>query len=85
MSEELKYLPVAEPIMSNNELTYASDCVISGWVSSLGKYIPRFEQEFTDFCGTKYGVAVGNGIAVIKIVLVIMDIGPRDEAVTSCL
>jgi perosamine synthetase len=85
MSEELKYLPVAEPIMSNNELSYVSDCVTSGWVSSQGKYLPRFEQEFADNFGTKYTVAVGNGIAAIKIVLAILGISPRDEAVTSCL
>lgn len=72
-------------LLSGNELTHLSDCVSSGWVSSLGKYLPRFEQEFADFCGTKFGVAVGNGIAAIKIVLVILGIGPRDEAVTNCL
>ena len=43
------YLPVSEPNLSGNELKYVNECILTGWVSSAGKYITQFEQMFADF------------------------------------
>ncbi|MCP4712195.1 MAG: CBS domain-containing protein, partial [Planctomycetes bacterium] len=54
-------LPVAEPILGEKELLYISECVLTGWVSSAGKFVTRFEETFAEFCNTRYAVATSNG------------------------
>ena len=54
-------IPVAAPLMGEKELEYITDCVRSGWVSSLGQYVKRFEQEFAAYCGAGYGLATHSG------------------------
>ena len=53
-----KFIPVCEPYLNGNELTYVTDAVKTGWISSAGKYVTEFEQQFSEYCGCKYGVAV---------------------------
>jgi perosamine synthetase len=85
MQSDDRFLPVAEPSLEGNELAYVSDCVRSGWVSSLGEYIPRFERGFADFCGVRYGVAVGNGTIALHLALAVLGIGPGDEVIVPTL
>lgn len=85
MPSEDRFLPVAEPSLQGNELAYVIDCVKSGWVSSLGEYIPRFEAEFAAFCGTRYGVAVSNGTAALHLALAVLGIGSGDEVILPTL
>jgi perosamine synthetase len=42
MVSSTRYLPIYEPLLSGKELEYVSDCIQSGWISSLGKYIGEF-------------------------------------------
>ena len=79
------FIPVSEPLLSGNELTYITDCVRSGWISSLGKYISEFEQRFADFCGTRHAVAVSNGTTALHLALVALGIGPGDEVILPSL
>ena len=74
-----KFIPVAEPLMGARELELVTDCVTTGWISSLGKYIPQFEQEFSAYCNTKFGVATSNGTTALHLALVTIGIGPGDE------
>jgi perosamine synthetase len=85
MQADDRFLPVAEPCLNGNELAYVSDCVRSGWISSLGEYIPRFEREFAAYCGVKYGIAVSNGTAAIHLALAVLGIGPGDEVILPSL
>jgi perosamine synthetase len=85
MPEEEKFIPVSEPLLEGNELAYVSDCIRSGWVSSLGKYIPEFEQQFARFCGVKHGIAVSNGTTALHLALVSLGIGPGDEVIIPTL
>ena len=58
-----------------------TDAVASGWVSSLGAYIDRFEREFAAYCGTKFGLATSNGTVALHLALVACGIGPGDEVI----
>ena len=78
-------LPVAEPSMGEKELLYVSECVLTGWVSSAGKFVTRFEEIFANFCNTKYAVAVTNGTAALHLTMVAMGIGPEDEVIIPTL
>lgn len=79
------HLPVAEPSLGEKELLYTSECVLTGWISSAGKFVTRFEEVFTDFCGTRYAIATSNGTAALHLALLALDIGPGDEVIVPTL
>jgi perosamine synthetase len=79
------WVPVAEPLIGEREVDLVLECVRSGWVSSLGKYIPQFEEAFSRFCGACYGVATSNGTTALHLALVTLDIGPGDEVLVPDL
>jgi perosamine synthetase len=81
----LKFVPVAEPVMGARELELVTDCVTSGWISSLGKYIPAFEEQFSAYCGARYGVATSNGTTALHLALVTLGIGQGDEVLVPDL
>ena len=85
MDDKKTFLPVAVPSLDGNEAKYVLDCVESGWVSSLGKYIPSFEQSFADFCEARYGIAVSNGTVALHLALATLGIGPGDEVIVPTL
>ncbi len=78
---EKKRIPVSEPVLGGNEEKYVLECVRSSWISSLGKFIPQFEEGFARFCGSKYGVAVMNGTAALQLALAALGIGEGDEVI----
>ena len=80
-----KIIPVAEPKIGERELELVSDCVRSGWVSSKGKYVNQFEENFAEFCGVKYGVATFNGTIALHLVLAALNIGAGDEVIVPSL
>ena len=74
-------LPVASPSIGQEELDNAVDAIKSGWISSQGPYIEKFEQGFATYCGKKYGVATANGTVALHLALAALDIGPGDEVI----
>jgi perosamine synthetase len=76
-----RVIPVCEPTLGGNEAKYVLDCVESNWISSAGKYIPRFEQAFANLCGASYGVACANGTVALHLALAALGIGPGDEVI----
>jgi perosamine synthetase len=85
MPRPMKFIPVYEPLLNGKEEEYVLDCIRSGWVSSLGKYIPQFENLFAEFCGSKYSVAVSNGTVALHLALATLGIGPGDEVIIPSL
>ncbi|MDP3791553.1 MAG: DegT/DnrJ/EryC1/StrS family aminotransferase [Candidatus Omnitrophota bacterium] len=74
-------IPVNEPLMGKKELQYITDCVKSGWISSKGKYIKSFEEEFAKFCGVRYGISTTNGTAALHLALACLGIKKGDEVI----
>ena len=79
------FIPIAEPLFTGNELKYVTDCIRSGWISSIGAYVPRFEEEFARFCGQRYGVATSSGTTALHLALATLGIGPGDEVIVPAL
>ena len=79
--------PVAlhEPEFRGSELAYVSDCIESGWVSSVGKYVDRFEADLASYTGVKRAVAVVNGTAALHIALKLVGVEPGDEVLIPSL
>ena len=80
----MKSIPVSEPVLFGNELTYVEDCIRSTWISS-GPYVSRFEAGFAKFCRTRYATSVSNGTAALHLILVALGIGNGDEVVVPDL
>jgi perosamine synthetase len=78
-------LPVAEPSLSGNELLYVSECVLTGWISSAGAFVGKFERMFAEFCGVRYAVATSNGTTALHLTLLALDIGAGDEVIVPSL
>ncbi len=78
-------IPVARPRIGQRERELVEDCLRSGWISSLGRYIGEFEESFAGFCGVGYGVAVMNGTAALHLALLALGIGPGDEVLVPSL
>lgn len=76
-----KFIPVCEPFLNGNELKYVTEAIETGWISSAGKYVTAFEQQFAAYCGCKYGVAVCNGTVSLHLALVALGIGKGDEVI----
>jgi perosamine synthetase len=74
-------IPVSEPRLGPEELAYVSDCLASGWISSSGAYIERFEQSWADYVGARHGIAVSSGTAALQLAVDAFGLGPGDEVI----
>ena len=83
--KEHKMIPVAAPIIGERELAYVTDAVRSGWVSSIGPYIDRFEGAFARYLGVRHAIAVSNGTVALHLALHAMGLGPGDEVIVPDL
>lgn len=54
-------IPVNEPLLNGNESKYLLECIETGWISSEGPFITRFEREFSTCVSRKHAIAVANG------------------------
>lgn len=70
-----------EPEFLGNESKYLQDCIATGWVSYLGKYVDRFEQDLAARCGRKHAFAAVNGTAALHAGLVVLGVSPGDEVI----
>lgn len=78
-------IPVAEPALRGNEKKYVLDCLDTSWISSCGKYIDLFEEEFARFCNTDHAMACCNGTVALHLALKALDVGPGDEVIVPTL
>jgi perosamine synthetase len=74
-----------EPSFSGNEWLYLKECLDSTFVSSVGKFVGRFELELAAFTGAKYAVAVVNGTAALHIALKLAGVKAEDEVLIPAL
>jgi perosamine synthetase len=71
---------LSAPHIAGNEWQYVKDCLDTGWVSSVGAYVTKFENMVAEFSENKYGVAAVNGTAALHIALQLNDV-QRDDYV----
>ncbi len=74
-------IPVSTPALLGNEAAYVRDCIESGWISSAGGYLERFEQSWAQYCGMKHGIAVSSGTAALQICGDALGLEPGDEVI----
>jgi perosamine synthetase len=74
-----------EPCFAGNELTYLKECLDSGWVSSVGRYVDRFESDLCAFTGSRHAVAAVNGTAALHVCLLLAGVQQYDEVLLPSL
>lgn len=74
-------IPTNEPLLAGRERQYVLDCIDTGWISSAGSYIERFERDWAAYCGMDHGVAVSNGTTALQIAVDALKLGPGDEVI----
>lgn len=75
------FIPVNRPSLLGKEKDYISECLETGWISSEGPFVERFENEFAHKVGRRFGVAVCNGSAALDLAVSALDIRPGDEVI----
>jgi perosamine synthetase len=78
-------VPLHEPTFGGREWELVKDCLDSGWVSSAGSYVGRFEQMLADYTGIAHAVAIVNGTAALHLALLAAGVRPGDEVIVPSL
>jgi len=65
------FLPLCVPHFRGNEWTYLKECIDTGWVSSVGAFVDRFERAVAARAGARHAVAVVNGTSALHLALLV--------------
>ena len=75
------FIPVNEPLLNGNEKKYLCECIDTGWISSEGPFVKRFEEKMSETVSRKHGIAVTNGTAALEIAVQALGIKEGDEVI----
>lgn len=81
--EEL--VPLHEPEFRGHEADYVVDCIETGWVSSVGTYVTRFENDLAKLFGVERAIATSTGTAALHVCLILAGVQPGDEVLMPTL
>jgi perosamine synthetase len=79
------YVPLCAPEIAGNEWLYVKECLDTGWVSSVGAFVERFERAVADAVGVRYAVATTSGKAALHTALILAGVEADDEVLVSTL
>ncbi|WP_375724892.1 DegT/DnrJ/EryC1/StrS family aminotransferase [Arcobacter sp. KX21116] len=74
-------IPVNTPIFNGNEKKYLNECIDTGWISSEGPFIQRFEKKMASYIGRKHATACANGSAALDIAVKALELKKDDEVI----
>lgn len=78
-------IPLSIPNIRGNEWQYVRECLETGWVSSVGGFVDRFERELATAVGARFGVATASGTAALHVALLVSGIEPGDLVLMPAL
>lgn len=81
----LENIPLSVPVLAGNEWAYLKDCLDTGFVSSVGSYVDRFEKMVCDYTGASFAVACVNGTSALHVSLLLAGVLPGDEVVVPTI
>lgn len=80
-----EFVPLHAPVFLGKEKEYVLDCIETTFVSSVGKYVDRFEEMISEYTGSPYAVATMNGTAALHVALELSGVKQGDEVLTQPL
>ena len=77
--------PVYKPLLAGNEKKYVVECLDTGWISSRGVFVSKFEENFGNFIGASDPIAVSNGTVALHLALESLGVGSGDEVIVQSM
>lgn len=77
----MDFIPVNVPLLNGNEKQYVMECLDTGWISSEGDFVRRFEEELAQRVGRKYSVAVSNGTVALELAIESLQLEKGSEVI----
>lgn len=81
--QQPKFIPLCIPEIRGNEWQYIKECLDTNWISSVGSFVNRFENDLAEYIGAEHAVATVSGTASLHISLLVAGIEPDDEVIVS--
>jgi len=81
LKSKSNFIPVNTPKIFGNEKAYVNKCLSTGWVSSEGPYVKKFESLFAKYNNRKFGISVSNGTAALEISIKALNLKKGDEVI----
>lgn len=75
------WVPVNEPLLTDEDFAPLEEAFRSGWISSAGRYVDEFENGWATYCGQSHGIAVANGTVALQVAVEALGIGAGDEVI----
>lgn len=75
------FVPVNTPLLAGNEKKYVLECLETGWISSEGPFVAKFEEAFAKRVGRVHGISCANGSVALDMAVAALKIGPGDEVI----
>ncbi len=75
------FIPVNEPLLNGNEKKYLNECIDTGWISSEGPFVTKFEESLAQYVDRRYGIAVCNGTVALDLAVEALQLKPGDEVI----
>ncbi|GGI29156.1 DegT/DnrJ/EryC1/StrS family aminotransferase [Bradyrhizobium guangdongense] len=75
------FVPVNTPLLDGNEAEYLAECIRTGWISSEGPFIKRFEESMASAAGRRHGISVTNGSVALDLAVHALGLEPGDEVI----
>ena len=76
-----RFIPVNEPFIGEKEKELVMDCLNTGWISSEGPLITKFEKSFSNYVQRSHGISCSSGSGALDIAIAALGIGPGDEVI----
>lgn len=73
------------PYFAGNESKYVDECIKTGWVSSVGSFVDRFERDLAEILGAKHAIAAVNGTAALHLCLIAAGVKQNDEVLVPAM
>ncbi|MFD1736783.1 DegT/DnrJ/EryC1/StrS family aminotransferase [Bacillus salitolerans] len=77
----MSFIPVNEPLLNGNEKKYLLECIDTGWISSEGPFVEKFEEQMSTRVNRKHGVAVSNGTVALELAISSLNLESGDEII----
>lgn len=81
MGTEMLQIPLHEPCLVGNPERYLLECLATNYVSSVGPFVTRFEEEFAAFVGARFAVATASGTAALHTALRVLGVGLQERVI----
>ena len=83
--DKKRFIPVSHPVLAGNEKKYVNECLDTVWISSVGKFIPLFEEAFAKFCNVPFAISCNNGTSALHLALLGLGVAAGDEVIVPTL